>query len=416
MWLFTHFGFFSIVQKDGEAELTIRSRTRGDLLRLQRNYLPQLSAPICHEGTDYPWRARCSHQALAEAMPRIVRQIQYVNFKDEVAASLGPERAHRYAKIWGALHGMDDDLPEPVREGWEGLPWPKAGKGGKAPAFGGVVIDPTGRILLREVAGHYDGYVWSFAKGRPQKGEAPRVAALREVAEEVGVAARIPLPLARTFEGGTTRNHYFLMLVDPETVDLGFRCRETSGLRWALPEEARRMIGETGNAVGRARDLAVLDAALGALPAPLPLRRRVARSEDWETRPLPARRAQLPFEKTCSASEMARIVRGFIPSAMEEEWFAWFEDGVLHLHRSWTGFEIFRVHWLPMAEGAWKVSLVEVNRHADQYKGDDGEADLLHELIDNLLIGWEQRTHGRSDGGSTATSDPTQLPGQSGCG
>jgi hypothetical protein len=44
MWLFTSFGFFSIVRKADETQLTIRSRARGDLLRLRQHYLPQASA------------------------------------------------------------------------------------------------------------------------------------------------------------------------------------------------------------------------------------------------------------------------------------------------------------------------------------------------------------------------------------
>lgn len=31
MWLFTNFGFFSVVQKDASDDLTIRSRTKSDL-------------------------------------------------------------------------------------------------------------------------------------------------------------------------------------------------------------------------------------------------------------------------------------------------------------------------------------------------------------------------------------------------
>ncbi len=34
MWLFTKFGFFSVVQKPGEARLTVRARVAADLERL----------------------------------------------------------------------------------------------------------------------------------------------------------------------------------------------------------------------------------------------------------------------------------------------------------------------------------------------------------------------------------------------
>ncbi|MFO1399287.1 MAG: NUDIX domain-containing protein [Burkholderiales bacterium] len=389
MWLFTNFGFFSVVQKNGEPELTVRSRTQGDLLRLQRHYLPGLSEPVFGQGTDYPWRARCQAGELAKAMARIVGDIEYANFKDEVGACLGPERAHRCGKVWSAMHGIDDDLPEPAPAGWEALPWPEKVPAGKARAFGGVVVDPTGRILLREVAGHYDGYVWSFAKGRPAPGESPRATALREVADELGVRARILLPLPGTYTGSTTHNHFFLMTVDPAAVDLSFRCRETSGLRWVLPEEARALISRTTNEAGRARDLALLEATLASLPSPFPLQRPIARREDWKTRPLPAARSSLAFTRTLTPQEMVHVVRGFIPAVMEEKWFVYFEDHVIRFHRSWTGIEIFRVHLRPAdgKPGTWQVARVEVNRHPDQYQADN-DADVhatLQDLIEGLL-------------------------------
>ncbi len=53
-------------------------------------------------------------------------------------------------------------------------------------AFGGVIINEAGLVLLREPSNHHGGYVWTFAKGRAKPGEAPEQAALREVLEETG--------------------------------------------------------------------------------------------------------------------------------------------------------------------------------------------------------------------------------------
>lgn len=390
MWLFTSFGFFSIVRKDDDTQLTIRSRTRGDLVRLRQHYLPQASAPEGHAGTDYPWRMRCHEDDLARALPRLVHDIDYANFKDEVAQVTGKARAKRYGQVWQALYGMDEDLPEPEPDGWQGLPWPQKSPVGKPRAFGGVVVAPDGRLLLREVAGHYDGYVWSFAKGRPEPDESPRATALREVQEEMGVQARILLPLPGTYGGTTTRSHFFLMLADPAKVDLTWRSRETLGLRWVLPEEAQRLIEQTTHPTGRQRDLAVLHAALQSLPSPLPLRRPIARREDNGTRPLPARRTTLRYERSFTPEEMAHVARGFVPTMMEQKWFAYLEDGVLHFHRSWTGLEIYRLHLEPEPgkAGHWRVREVEVNRHPGQYEPIDGldELEVLGNLVEEMLL------------------------------
>lgn len=267
MWLFTNFGFYSVVRKkeDGDQYLTIRGRTRSDLDRLRKRYLPKASSPVENAGTDYRWRVRCTKDDLAAAMPKIVRHIDYSNFKSEVARSLSADRAKRYGKVWDALYGLDEDKPEPEEpQGWDGLPWPEKASPGKARAFGGVVIDAERRVLIREVAKHHDGYVWSFAKGRPDKGEYPREAALREVKEELGVDARIVKPLSGSYHGSTTENFYFLMEVDPKAVDMKFASAETWRIRWVTPNEARELIAKTTNASGRERDLKVLDVALAA--------------------------------------------------------------------------------------------------------------------------------------------------------
>ncbi|WP_368162422.1 hypothetical protein [Aeromonas sp. s6] len=123
MWLFTKFGFFSIVQKDQDGTLTIRSHTKGDLDRLRNHYLPSLSPSRAQSETDYPWRANASAAALKEAMSTIVQEIDYSNFKSEVGLSTGHARAKRYSKVWSAMYDMPEDLLEPHATDFEGLPW-----------------------------------------------------------------------------------------------------------------------------------------------------------------------------------------------------------------------------------------------------------------------------------------------------
>jgi 8-oxo-dGTP pyrophosphatase MutT (NUDIX family) len=128
-------------------------------------------------------------------------------------------------------------------------------------AFGGVVIRADGRLLLREPSNHFDQYVWTFAKGRPNKGESPEAAAVREVLEEMGIVARIISPIAGDFIGGTTCNRYYLMEEDKPGMQLLRHDEETWAVKWATFEEAKVLIGKTTNVNGRLRDLAVLEAA-----------------------------------------------------------------------------------------------------------------------------------------------------------
>ena len=69
-------------------------------------------------------------------------------------------------------------------------------------AYGGVVINEQGLVLLREPSSHYDGYVWTFAKGRPDAKESPERTALREVEEENGCEGQDRKPDSRVVPGG----------------------------------------------------------------------------------------------------------------------------------------------------------------------------------------------------------------------
>lgn len=258
MWLFTTIGFFSAVQKPGTDFVTIRARVKTDLDNLRERYLPELSPSIGHAGTDYPWRATATHPQFAAALVKIACDVQYANFKDEVAKQQGKARAHRYHKVWSALYDMEDEAP-PAQQA---SPWSKAIPSGKKVAYGGVAFDPEGRVLLREPKNHYDGYVWTFPKGRPDPGEAPESTALRETLEETGVAATIEGPIPGEFVGGTTINRYYLMTAPAGSGKVSADDPETQSIRWATPDEAVALIKMTTNAKGRERDLEVLKSAL----------------------------------------------------------------------------------------------------------------------------------------------------------
>lgn len=136
----------------------------------------------------------------------------------------------------------------------------------KADTYGGILVDDEGRFLLAEPAGHFGGYAWTFAKGRPGKGESPEQAALRKVLEKTGYQAEIFDVLPIAYEGDTSTTAYFLMA---PVGDQGRFTTETAQTRWVSAEEAADLIARTTSAKGRDRDLAVLAAAQPAIIDPI---------------------------------------------------------------------------------------------------------------------------------------------------
>ena len=125
-------------------------------------------------------------------------------------------------------------------------------------AYGGVVINSSGLVLLREPADHYKGDVWTFAKGRPVPGESPEETALREVLEETGYQAEIAARIPGSFDGKRTSNEYFLMLPIEDTRQFD---NETQSIRWTSADAARRLIQLNRKPNRRRRDLRVLKLA-----------------------------------------------------------------------------------------------------------------------------------------------------------
>jgi 8-oxo-dGTP pyrophosphatase MutT (NUDIX family) len=122
-------------------------------------------------------------------------------------------------------------------------------------AYGGVLINDAGRVLLRKPRGLHKTRVWTFAKGKPEDGESGEQTALREVLEETGVRGKIVRPVVIPPEEGTMNDEYFLMVPLEQT---GHFDDETVAIVWATREEAEELISMTEDPERRGRDLKIL--------------------------------------------------------------------------------------------------------------------------------------------------------------
>lgn len=113
MWLFTPFGYFSIVEKPQDRAshtLTVRARYEGDLENLRQRYLPELSATRTSPDNDYAYRATVDRAQLAQAMAQITLDLNYSNFKDAVTDTQGHDRHRLYLRVWSVLKGAQRQL------------------------------------------------------------------------------------------------------------------------------------------------------------------------------------------------------------------------------------------------------------------------------------------------------------------
>ena len=73
--------------------------------------------------------------------------------------------------------------------------------------------------------------------------------------------------------------------------------------------------------------------------------------------------------------EFQRIKWGYVPAQMEEKWFVYFGDGWLHLHRSWTGFEMYKAE-IVLADGSYVINTFCTERNPEKYANTIDEVDI----------------------------------------
>jgi 8-oxo-dGTP pyrophosphatase MutT (NUDIX family) len=116
-----------------------------------------------------------------------------------------------------------------------------------AVAAGGVVLRKNDGGLEVVIAGRASDGMWVFPKGTPDEEETIEETALREVAEETGLAVRILASIGSTDYWFASRGvryhkvvHFFLM--EPTGGDVAAHDQEYDLVRWAPVDEARRLL------------------------------------------------------------------------------------------------------------------------------------------------------------------------------
>lgn len=103
MWVFTEFGFFSIVaHRDKPGFLLVRSRVRADLVRFSK-ILPGTRRICSTPEADYAYRLVAPADDVASALEQTARSIDYDNFKARVVERQGVERENVYMGVWSHL-------------------------------------------------------------------------------------------------------------------------------------------------------------------------------------------------------------------------------------------------------------------------------------------------------------------------
>lgn len=107
------------------------------------------------------------------------------------------------------------------------------------------------------------------------------------------------------------------------------------------------------------------------------------RKQDLCVKEMPEQTEKFELEKKLDEKDIQRLKDGYEPYDMDDKWCTYFEDGKLHIHRSWTGICIYIVE----LSTSGKLN-IEVNRDQSQYRERSIEKD--RQILTGLL-NWFKR-------------------------
>jgi hypothetical protein len=112
-----------------------------------------------------------------------------------------------------------------------------------------------------------------------------------------------------------------------------------------------------------------------------------AQKPDWANEPMPISSKFLVIDAVFTPEEFQSITLGCIPNGMDERWFMYYDEPWFYMHRSWTGYCIYKVRFEECATG-FKIVEVIANRDPSQYiVADDAlDASLLQEILDDIKL------------------------------
>ena len=113
MWLFTKYGFFSVVcayGNRGEPDkkwVMVRARLRRHLTALQRRFKNlQRYEIIDTDDTDYRWRLIVTKRLAKKIINELTHEINWTNFKDECHKAKDPHYDTSLFQVWSIMNNL----------------------------------------------------------------------------------------------------------------------------------------------------------------------------------------------------------------------------------------------------------------------------------------------------------------------
>lgn len=100
----------------------------------------------------------------------------------------------------------------------------------------------------------------------------------------------------------------------------------------------------------------------------------IATKDRWKTKSM-SQPHKLDIEVIINQSEFQKLKLGFIPASMDDKWFDYYHEEWLHIHRSWTGIQVFKCKVTQLEADKYQINEVFVERDIKKYKQNNDDFD-----------------------------------------
>ena len=100
----------------------------------------------------------------------------------------------------------------------------------------------------------------------------------------------------------------------------------------------------------------------------------IATKTDWQNCPIDNPK-RIELELHFTDKQFRKLIKGLIPSQMEDKWFIFHEDNWLYFHRSWTGCGIYKAQLIKDEEG-YTITEFQAERNKEKYSNQDDNTDI----------------------------------------
>ena len=103
---------------------------------------------------------------------------------------------------------------------------------------------------------------------------------------------------------------------------------------------------------------------------------------------MPQLKIDVDLDRAFSKEDFNKIMTGIKSFDMNQRWNILFEDGLLYLHRSWTGHCIFIGRFESRADGSTNLKKLTINGDIEQYNSTNinNDIDIVFSIIKSHLI------------------------------